>query len=163
MSDVDRFFNDEITKIQLESSQVVRKTARELEQDIQSQIKNNFSSPSIAFMSGVKVYDFENASYVRLSPLLSSFASSQKTVGNPNLWILLPSGAKLGFKRLSSSFTYSDLKRRYGSRLSFIPVSNGHVVLYRQPNGVVTPIYKLQKAVNQTQKIDLYGAAEKYV
>lgn len=166
MSDVDRFFNDEITNIQLESSQAVRQAARELERDIQSQIKNNFSQPSAAFMAGVKVYDFDYASYVRLSPLLSSFAqeaSPQKIKGNPNLWILLPSGAKLGFKRLSSSFSYPDLKRRYGSRLSFIPVSNGHAVLYRQPNGIVTPIYKLQKAVNQTQKIDLYGAAQKYV
>ena len=163
MSDVDRFFAEEVTNIQLESKQAVRQAARELERDIQSQIKKNFSNPSTAFMAGVRVYDFANASYVRLSPLLSSFVEDKTIKGNPNLWILLPSGAKLGFKRLSSSFSYTDLKRRYGSRLSFVPVRNGHVVLYRQPSGTVTPIYKLQKAINSYQKIDLYGAAQKYV
>ena len=163
MSEVNKFFDSEITTIKLESKQAVMEAARELEQDIQSQIKKNFVNPSAAFLAGVKVYDFENASYVRLSPLLSSFAEPQKVTGNPNLWILLPTGAKLGFKRLNASFSYPDLKRRYGSRLSFIPINNGHAVLYRQPNGVVTPVYKLQKFVTRTQKINLYDAAKKYV
>ena len=163
MLSVERFFNDEIRTIQLESKEAVRQAARELEADVKRQIKRNFINPSTAFVAGVKVYDFDNASYVRLSPLLSSFAQPTQIKGNPNLWILLPQGARLGFKRLSSSFNYADLKRRYGSRLSFIPLNNGHAVLYRQPNGVAVPIYKLQQSVEQTKKINFYEAAEKIV
>ena len=163
MSEIDRFFNDEIHTIEVESKEITIQASRELEANIQKQIKQNFNSTNLAFSKGIKVYEFENASYVRLSPLLSNFADPQPIKGNPNLWILLPSGQKLGFKRLSKRFTYPDLKRRYGSRLSFVPIGDGHVVLFRQRNGTVTPIYKLQPQVSNKQKIKFYETAKKIV
>ena len=162
MNEVDRFFADEAKTIWLESRAVVRTAARELEADVKRQIRQKFNNPSLAFISGIKITDFENASYVRLSPILSAHADEPGVVqGNPTLWILLPDGIKNGFRRIGKGFDWSTLKRRYGNRLSFVPVSNGHVVLYRQPNGRVVPVYKLQQAIQQKQKIDFYSSAEK--
>ena len=158
---VDKFFDSEIKAIAVSSNAIARQAARKLQEEILSEIRRNFHNATAAFRSGVKVYDFENASVVTLSPLLSSFAQPQKIQGSPNLWILLPEGAKLGFRRLGNGFGWSDLKRRYGKRLSFVPVSDGHVVLFRTNRGQVKPIYKIQSAVNREQKIDWHGAINK--
>jgi hypothetical protein len=158
-SQVSRFFDLEIKAIAVESRAIAHQAARELQRDVMRQIRRNFRNPSAAFSRGVKVYEYESAAYVRLSPVLSSHAQSTKLQGNPNLWILLPDGARLGFKRLGKGFDWNTLKRRYGSALSFVAVRDGHVVLYRH-NGVVRPIYKLQSAVTTKQRIEFYEKAE---
>ena len=160
---IDKFFDEEIKEISVESRAVASRAAYELQADIQRQIRRNFVNPSFAFMRGVRVKEFENASYVRLSPILSSYAHQDtKIEGNPNLWILLPDGARLGFKRIGKGFNWTTLKQRYGTRLSFVAVDDGTVVLYRF-NGAVKPIYKLQQSVNREQKIEFFSAAERVI
>ncbi|MEM7756565.1 MAG: hypothetical protein AAF298_00335 [Cyanobacteria bacterium P01_A01_bin.40] len=161
MSEVNRFFNDEIKAIAADSNAIASQAASELKQEIQQQIRRNFNNPSAAFANGVKIYEFDTASsYVRLSSILSSHAQEKNLSGNPNLWILLPDGVRLGFKRMGThGFNWDTLKRNYGSRLSFVPVSDGHVVLFRSPRSVV-PVYKIQAAVRTKQRIRFYEAAE---
>ena len=160
MTRVDQFFNDEIKAVATDSKEVVRAAAEELYDDVQRQIRRNFRNPSTAFSKGVKIYEFDETSYVRLSPILSSHARSTKLQGNPNVWILLPDGAKLGFKRMGTrGFNWDTLSRRYGTRLSFAPVGDGHVVLYRD-RGTVHPIYKIQNSVQTKQRIEFFESAE---
>ncbi len=160
MSELDDFFDQEIKAIAVDSRMTAREAAEELYQDVQRQIRRNFNNPSAAFSRGIKIHEFEDAIYVRLSPLLSVHAQESRLQGNPHLWILLPDGARLGFKRMGSGGSNWDaLKRRYGSRLAFAPVGDGHVVLYRH-NGTVSPIYKIQSQVQTKQRIEFYEKAE---
>ncbi len=159
MNQINKYFNEEIKAIAVDSRATANRLAVELQQDVFRQIRRNFNNPSAAFSRGVKVYEFENASYVKLSPILSVHAEETRLQGSPNLWILLPEGAKLGFKRIGKGFNWDTLKRRYGTRLSFVPVNDGHVVLYRSDRGV-KPIYKIQAAVTTKQRIEFYEKAE---
>jgi hypothetical protein len=160
MSQIDQFFDEQTRLIAVDSRAIAQKAARELADDVQRQIRRNFNNPSAAFSRGVKVYEFENASYVKLSPILSVHAEPTKVNGSPNLWILLPDGARLGFRRMGKGFNWDTLKRRYGTRLSFVAVDNGHVVLYRN-NGVTSPIYKIQSQVETKQRIEFYESAKR--
>ncbi len=159
MSEVDRFFDRETKAIAVDSKAIALRSAEELKDDVQRQIRRNFNNPSAAFARGVKVYEFDYTAIVRLSPILSTSAEPSKLQGNPNVWILLPDGARLGFKRIGKGFNWDTLKRRYGTRLSFVPVSDGHVVLCRSAEGV-KPIYKIQAAVTTKQRIEFYEKAE---
>ena len=158
MSEVERFFDRELREVSLESREATHKAGRELAADVTRQIKEKFANPSLAFQRGVKVHEFKNGSYVRLSPILSAHAEEKRIRGNPNLWILLPEGKRRGFKRISPGY-WNVLQARYGRYLSIVPVSNGHVVLYRSSSGVV-PIYKIQPTVTTKQRIDFYGKAQ---
>ena len=160
MSEVDQFFDTEIKAIAFSSKAIARAAAEELYEDVQRQIRRNFRNPSTAFVKGLRIYEFDNASYVRLSPILSSHARSTKLQGSPNIWILLPDGARLGFKRMGTNgFNWNTLRRRYSTRLSFAPVGDGHVVLYRD-RGVVLPIYKIQNSIQTKQRIEFFESAE---
>jgi hypothetical protein len=160
MGQTEQFFDPEIKAIASDSKAIAGSAARELQADVMRQIRRNFRNPSAAFMRGVKVYEYENASIVRLSPILSVHAEPTKLQGNPNLWILLPEGARLGFKRIGKGFNWSDLKRRFGTKLSFVSVDDGTVVLFRATGGTVTPIYKIQSAVTTKQRIEFFEKAE---
>ncbi len=160
MSEIDRFFDDQIKAIAVDSRATAREAAEELYDDVQRQIRRNFNNPSAAFSRGMSIHEFDSATYVRLSPILSVHAEPTKLEGNPNLWILLPDGVRLGFKRMgTAAFTWDSLKRNYGSRLAFAPVGDGYVVLYRH-NGTVSPIYKIQTQVQTKQRIQFYEKAE---
>lgn len=158
-AEVDQFFEQEIKAIATETRAIARRAAEELYQDVQTQIRRNFNNPSQAFLRGINIYEFENAIYVRLSPILSTHAQSKPIQGNPNLWILLPDGAKLGFKRMGGGLNWDSLKRRYASRLAFAPVGDGSIVLFRSRSGVV-PIYKIQSQVQTTQRIEFFEKAD---
>lgn len=159
MSEIDSFFDDEIKAIATDSRAIATAAAEELYRDVQRQIKRNFNNPSAAFSKGIRIHEFENAVYVRLSPILTSHAQSTNIQGNPNLWILLPPGNQLGFKRIDARFNWDTLKRRYGARLAFARVDDGVVVLYRY-KGQTVPIYKIQKQVTTKQRIRFYEKAE---
>ena len=158
-NNVDKFFDDEIKAIAVNSTAVARTAAEELYYDVRRQIRQNFRNPSSAFEKGLKIYEYDEATYVRLSPILSSHAQPSNLQGNPNVWILLPDGARLGFKRVGKGFSWDTLRRRYGTRLSFTPVGDGHVVLYRDRSGV-HPIYKIQASVTTKQRIEFFESAE---
>ncbi len=159
MSKIEQFFDDEIKAIAVESQAIALAAAEELKADVERQIRRNFNNPSAAFSKGIKIYEFDAATYVRLSPLLTTHAQPTKISGNPNLWILLPDGARLGFKQIGRGFNWDTLRRRYGSRLSFVPVGDGHVLLFRSRGGVV-PIYKIQQQVQTKQRIEFYEKAK---
>ena len=159
MSETDQFFNSEIKAIATDSKAIASLAAEELYEDVRRQIRRNFRNPSTAFSKGLKIYEFDSAIYVRLSPILSSHARATNLKGNPNLWILLPDGARLGFKRIGKGFNWDTLKRRYGTRLAFARVGDGHVVLYRH-DGTVSPIYKIQSSVTTKQRIEFYEKAD---
>jgi hypothetical protein len=169
MFKVDQYFDEEIKAIAVDSKAIALDAAEELRDDVLRQIRRNFNNPSAAFAKGVKVYEKkdDDAVYVKLSPILSVHAippapltkGGSRGDGNPNLWILLPDGAKLGFRRMSKAFNWSTLKRRFGTRLSFVPVNDGTVVLYRSEQGV-KPIYKIQSSVTTKQRIEFYEKAE---
>jgi hypothetical protein len=156
MTQIDSFFDDEIRSIVLHSRAAATAAARELRADVLAQIRRNFNNPSIAFMRGLKVHNFDDGSYVRLSPILSVHAEPTQLQGNPNLWILLPQGVKLGFNRNPN---WDTLKRRYGTKLSFVSVADGHVLLFKD-RGVVTPIYKIQSTVATKQRIEFFEKGE---
>lgn len=156
---VRNFFDEEITAIAVDSRKAANRAARELADDVQRQIRRNFSNPSAAFSKGVKVHEFEFASYVTLSPILSVHAEETKLDGKPNLFILLPDGKRLGFSRIGKGFSWDDLKRRFATRLSFVRVDDGTVVLFRSEQGV-KPIYKIQSSVTTKQRIEFYERAE---
>ena len=160
MGNVDSFFDGNLKQLKLDSTRAMKSAARELERDVKRQIRKNFNNPSLAFQNGVKVHDYEGGSYVRLSPILSSHAKTTKLSSGSNLWILLPDGKRLGFKRMGTDgFNWNTLKRRYGTRISFVPVGDGHVVLYRSRYGI-KPVYKIQISVTTKQRIDFYDHAE---
>ncbi|MEM8828761.1 MAG: hypothetical protein AAGE96_05320 [Cyanobacteria bacterium P01_G01_bin.19] len=159
-SDIDAFFSEEIKAVATDSMAIASRAAAQLQEDVERQIRRNFKNPSAAFIRGVKIYEFETAVYVRLSPILSSHAQSQTISGSPNLWILLRDGVRLGFKKMGvGGFNWDVLKRRYRSRLSFVAVADGHVVLYKH-YGQVFPIYKIQLQVQTKQRIEFYEKAE---
>lgn len=160
MNQINQFFNEHTKAIAVDSRATANRLAVELHQDVFRQIRRNFNNPSAAFSRGVKVYEFEQASYVRLSPILSVHAEETKLRGSPNLWILLPDGQRLGFKRIGKGFSWSDLKRRFGTRLSFVSVDDGTVVLYRSERGV-KPIYKIQSSVITKQRIEFFETAQR--
>ena len=159
MSKID-FFDEEIKAIATDSKAIALLAAEELYDDVQRQIRRNFNNPSAAFSKGIKIHEFDQAVYVRLSPILSSHAVSTPIQGKPTLWILLPDGQRMGFKRMGTGgFSWDALRRRYGSRLSFAAVGDGHVVLYRH-NGSVYAIYKIQNQIQTKQRIEFYRKAE---
>ena len=161
-SNVDKFFNDEVKAIATDSKAIARRAAEKLYDDVRRQIRQNFRNPSSAFEKGLKIYEYDEASYVRLSPILSTHATRSKGRGGdrPSVWILLPDGAKLGFKRMGTrGFNWDTLRRRFGTRLSFAPVGDGHVVLFRDRSGT-HPIYKIQASVTTEQRIEFFESAE---
>ena len=160
MNNSDVFFDEEIEAIAVNSKAIALSAAEELYEDVRRQIRRNFNNPSSAFSKGIKIHEYDKAVYVRLSPILSSHARPTNIQGSPNLWILLPDGARLGFKRMGAGgYNWNTLKARYGSRLRFVPVSDGHVVLYRHYTSVV-PIYKIQNTVQTKQRIEFVEQAE---
>lgn len=160
MSEVDQFFDDEIKAIAVDTKAIAKRAAEGLAEAVQRQIRRNFNNPSGAFSRGITIHEFENAVYVRLSPILSSHSRGETIQGNRRIWILLPDGERLGFKRMGTGGTsWDSLKRRYGYRLAFVPVDDGHVVLYRNA-GKTTPIYKIQDQVQTKQRIRFYETAD---
>lgn len=156
MGEVDKFFSDEIRAIKAQGKARARKASVDLQKSIDRSIRKNFNNPNASFARGVKIYDFSRGSTVRLSPLLSTFAKDRTVRGTPNLWILLPEGEKLGFKRIGKNFNWNTLKRRYGTKLSFVEVQGGVIVLYRSRQGI-KPVYKIQQTVQSKQKIKFYS------
>jgi hypothetical protein len=165
MSKVDRYFDEEIKAIAVDSKVIAIDAAEELRDDVLRQIRRNFSKGgartalTAAWARGVKIYELDDGAKVFLSSLLSYHGIPPgKTEGNPRLWILLPDGKKLGFKRIGKGFNWDTLKRRYGTKLSFVSVNDGTVVLYRSEQGV-KPIYKIQSEVRRKQRIEFYESA----
>ena len=154
-----RFFEREIAAISRDSRDRSHNAASELERELRRQLRRSFGSSNAAFNGGIKLYQFDSASYVRLDPLLSQHAKPQKISGSPKLWILLPDGARLGFKRIGKDFSWRNLQRRYSTNLSFVPVADGHVVLFRW-RGKTSAIYKIQAQTQTSRRLKFEESAQ---
>ena len=151
MVELDNFFNTELETLRLESQEAVRSAADSLRLKLHQEFKQKLGWRSPNLNQGIKVYHLEAASYVRLNPVLSSFAERVRIRGNPDLWILLPDGERLGFKRIGQGNSWRDLKAKWGSRIFF----HNNVVIFCAQNGRNYAIYKLQKQVESRPRIDL--------
>lgn len=131
---------------------------------VKGQVDRNFKT-SKRLKKGVKMYgrydEDETVASVRLSPILSGHAEKRIISGNPSIWILLPDGERLGFKRMSSG-GWDKFQSRYRDRLFYQKVADGTVIVYRHSNGSNYAIYKIQSAVMTRQRLDL-GAASRNV
>ena len=159
MSEVDNFFETELNTLRLESVEAVRSAADSLRLKLHQEFQQKLGWQSSNLNRGIKVYHFETASYVRLNPTLSSFAERISIRGNPNLWILLPDGERLGFKRIGQSNSWRDLKAKWGSRIFF----HNDVVIFRDLNGRNYAVYKLQRQVESRPRIDLNKLAHEVI
>lgn len=159
MSEADRFFENELYTLRLESQEAVRSAADELRANLQKEFRSKVGWQPQSLARGIKVYHFENASYVRLNPALSSYAQRVSIRGNPNLWILLPDGERLGFKRIGEGNGWRELKARWGSRIFF----HNEVVIFRHQTGRNFAIYKLQKQVDTQLRVDLNKLANETI
>ncbi len=146
-----------IEEMQSSNNRAAQNAARELRDRIYSQIEENFDSNK--FFNSVYVKDFETSSTVTLSPLLASFAQSQIIKGDPNLWILLPDGERLGFKRLNANY-WKTLKPFFGKSLFYSKVPDGTVVIFRLSDGRNYAVYKIQSQLKREQKIEFWETAE---
>ncbi len=159
MSEVDNFFNTELDTLRLESMEAVRSAADSLRLKLHQEFQQKLGWQSANINRGIKVYHYETASYVRLNPVLSSHAQRVSISGNPNLWILLPDGERLGFKRIGQGNSWRDLKAKWGSRIFL----HNEVVVFRDRSGRNYAIYKLQKRVNTRPVINLQKLAEEAI
>ncbi len=176
MSEVDNFFETELDTLRLESVEAVRSAAENLQAKLQDEFRTKTGWQAQSLARGIKVYHFDNASYVRLNPVLSGQAQRVIIRGNPNLWLLLPDGERLGFKRIGSnnsslgarsladgtsagSHRWRDLKAKYGSRIFF----HNDLVIFRHQSGRNYSIYKLQKQVETKPRINLQKLAEEAI
>lgn len=155
------FFEREAQRLEKVGKGAAAQAALLLRSQTASQVRRAMDAKLVG---GISVYHFpprngQSASVVRLSPPLSAAAVSSKIQGDPYLWILLPDGKKLGFKRISNSNTWISLKRKYGDKLS-MRKSNGGVNVYYSYRGRSYAVYKLSPQVNSPQKIEFLETAE---
>jgi|GEM_PF-5615293 len=158
-SESESFFRDELATLYAESQEAVQSAADELRGELRREFARKLNISSEAVERGIKVYHFERASYVRLNPFLASFAQRLSIRGNPNLWILLPDGKRLGFKRIDKKNSWRHLKAKYGSKLRF----SHNVLIYRHTDNRNYAIYKLEKVRNTKKVIDLEELANKAI
>lgn len=160
------FWERESKHLGKQTAKAFRAAAQQLKRDVEAQVNRVFKVKNPSF-GEVRVYEFPGrggrpgAVYVRINPLLSSFAQPSRVTGKPNLIILLPGGKKLGFKRVSDSYPWEAVVKKAGrNNLFSVDSPQGPVIVYRGRDGKNTAIYALRKAV-ESPKIDFFGPAEK--
>ena len=159
MVELDNFFNTELETLRLESVEAVRSAADSLRLKLHQEFQQKLGWRAQNLNRGIKVYHFETASYVRLNPVLSSHAQRISIQGNPNLWILLPDGERLGFQRINKNNSWRKLKERYGRQIYFV----NNVVVYRHDSGRKFAIYKLEKRIDTRPRINLEKLAKEAI
>ena len=142
-----------------EVNKAVKEAAESLKRFTQKQLQTQFKNRSPAWLSGIRTYHFPGQSYVRLGSAQSAFA--QPTTEAKNVWILLPEGQKLGFKRFSDRYTWRNIQAKYGNKFFSQNTPKGTVILYRHSDGQIYPVYLKKERVTQSQRIDFFSEAEK--
>ena len=156
MSEVERFFENELYTLRLESQEAVRSAAAELRLELEREFSYKLNIGSKALERGIRVHHFEQASYVRLNPFLSSYAQRVSIRGNPNLWILLPDGERLGFRRIGQGNGWRDLKRKWGSKIQFV----NKTVVFRHGDGRRYAIYQIQERLERKPIVNVERLAK---
>lgn len=77
-----------------------------------------------------------------------------------NLIILLPTGKALGFQRITKTNPWNRVWEAHKKHFKLARGRGGTVVLYEREGKKPIPIYKIQKSVQSTKRLDFYGAGE---
>ncbi|MGL5805953.1 MAG: DUF6441 family protein [Xenococcaceae cyanobacterium] len=164
------FFNAEIKNLDAASRAVMKTTARALKREVSKQLRKfkRGEGSNGTFQKAIKLYDLPPrnalgpASYVRLGvPFIGVFEEGATVTGQPNLIILLPEGAKLGFKRISKGNQWRQVWGRIENKSRLVKVNDGTIVVFEH-QGRSLPIYKFQSApIKLPKKLSFYDTAEK--
>lgn len=159
------FFRATVKDVEAASTAAIRSGGFRLRREIALQLrqfkKGKSSSGAFRKAVGVKFYPASGtrgpASIVRLKvPFMWVFEEGATLHGNPNLIILLPDGASLGFRRITKGNPWAKVWNRIKGKARLAKVERGIVVIYRE-----RPIYKIQMApVTVPRKLSFYKTAE---
>lgn len=161
------FFRSEAKNLEAANRAVIRATGRRFKAEMLIQLRSFKKTKGSTFRKAVKLYQFESkgslgpADIVRLGvPFMKAFEEGQQISGKPNLIILLPSGAKLGYKRISKGNPWRKVWGEISSIAKIFKVNDG-VVIAISKNGRSVPIYKIQKTIKVPKIISFYDTAKK--
>jgi hypothetical protein len=164
------FFRSELKGFEAANKAALRSTAAALKREVTKQLRTFKKGPSSngSFQKAVKVKELPPkgglplAEIVRLGvPFMGAFEEGATIQGKPNLIILLPKGAALGFRRITKGNTWATVWNRIQKRAKIIPVSDGQVIGIVDKTGATIPIYKIQKQVTVPKKLSFFDTAEK--
>ena len=162
------FWRAEVQNLESASKAVTKTAARALKREMRKQLRRFKKGPGSngSFQKAVRIKDkaakgtLSPASFVSLGvPFMDVFEEGKTVTGQRNLVILLPPGARLGFKRISKGNRWDAVWNRIKRKARFVKASDGVVVVY-QSQGREYPIYKFQKSVKVPKKISFYDTAE---
>lgn len=152
------FFRSAVQNLEAASEAVVKTRAAELKTEGQRQLRKAFKRK----IGGVSVRYFPPrgglgpAAFVSIKPaFLEGFETGGTISGR--LVVLLPTGAKLGFKRPGKR-GWSAIWGKHKRDFRLTPSQSGIVVLYRT-NGQTVPVYLITAQVTQPKRLDFYAAA----
>lgn len=161
------FFRSELKNLEAANRSVIRGTGRELKKEMLNQLKRFKKSKGSTFHKAVKLKEFEprgslgTASIVRLGvPFMAAFEEGKTISGKPNLIVLLPSGQKLGYKRISKSNPWSKVWSQINSIAKIFKVNDGVVIAIPNRSKNI-PIYKIQKKIKDPKLISFNDTAKK--
>jgi hypothetical protein len=162
---INAFFKAQVKNLETATAIGIKTTATKLKNETKKQLRQQFNVRNSSFAKSVKVYNLSArgalgpASYVRLGiPWIGIFEEGGEVTGKSNLLILLPEGAKLGFKRIKPG-QWGAFWERNRANLFTKKVSDGTIVYFKKEEKVY-PIYKFQKSVNLRKRLSFYETAE---
>lgn len=164
------FFRVQIKDLSAATRAVIRASAAQLRADMQKQVRRTFKKgaySSGSFFRGFKIYNIEAdasrgpVSYVRAGVPFMGLFEEGGTVSPKGKYLitLLPSGEKLGFKRITKGNSWDKVYNRYKRNLQIVKSGDRILVIYKY-QGKSTPIYLFQRQVRIGKKISFYDAAE---
>lgn len=163
------FFKSQIKDLEAADRAVLRATAKALQREVRGQLRKFKRGPTGTggFQKAVKVYDLPPrgslplANFVRLGvPFMNVFEEGKTIMGHPNLIILLTTGAKLGFRRITKGNTWAKVWEGIKDKARLFPVANGTIIAI-EVNGKNVPIYKIQRSVTAPKKLSFFETAER--
>jgi hypothetical protein len=162
---IKQYFAAQVKNLETATAIAIKTTAQKLGAETKRQLRTFKRGPGASggFQKAVKVYNLPQsgargpASYVRLGvPWIGIFQEGGTVTGN--LIILLPEGAKLGFKRIKKG-AWDLFVRQQGANI--VPKKVGTaVIIFFKKNKSLVPIYKIQKSVRLPKKLTFYENAE---
>lgn len=135
--------------------------------EIKKELRQNFkkSANSAGFFQAVSVrygLSARGNPYCRVAlkiAFMGIYQTGGIVAGNPWLIILTTEGARLGFKRITTSNSWAKVWSAIRSQARIVKVANGLVVVYSQ-GGTSVPIYKFQKEVYLGKRLTLLEQGE---
>jgi hypothetical protein len=165
-----QFLRAEVRNLEAASALVIKEAARKQKTEVQKQLRKNFKrgpNSSGSFFKAVKVVNLKPkgalgpAAYVRMGvPWVKMFQEGGVVEGKPWLVILLPTGQKMGYRRISKANPWKvvwDKIQRRGGRA--IPTADGKLIVVPS-GGAFVGAYKIQRKVQERKRLSFYESAE---